>query len=84
MAIPFSSEPDCIKAGMEVERHMAGLDPELTGVLDCLAVDPDAKLSDVASETGMSLSSVKRWCPLKPEGMLRNGETNRSSRWVLL
>lgn len=85
VTIPFSFEPDYIKARKEGERRRTGLDPQLARVLDRLAADPDAKLSDVASGTGMSLSSVKKAVSrLKSEGLLRNDGTNRNSRWVVL
>ena len=50
-----------------------------------LDANPNAKLSDVAEKTGISLSSVKKMVSsLKSEGHLKNDGTNRNSRWVVL
>ena len=50
-----------------------------------LGSNPEAKLSDVAEATEMSLSAVKKAvASLKGDGFLRNEGTNRNSRWVVL
>ena len=84
VTIPFSFEPDFARARKAVE-DVSDLDEDSRKVLRYLDSNPDAKLSDVAEETGISLSSVKKIVSsLKSEGRLRNDGTNRNSRWVVL
>lgn len=84
VTIPFSFEPDFARARKTVE-DVSGLDEDSRRVLRYLDSNPDAKLSDVAEETGIGLSSVKKIVSsLKSEGRLRNDGTNRNSRWVVL
>ena len=85
VTIPFSFEPDFVKARKETDWNMSDLDDESRKVLRCLEADPEIKLADVADRTGLSLSSVKKIVSsLKSEGRLRNDGTNRNSRWVVL
>ena len=84
VTIPFSFEPDFARARKAVE-DVSDLDEDSRKVLRYLDSNPDAKLSDVAEETGIGLSSVKKIVSsLKSEGRLRNDGTNRNSRWVVL
>ena len=84
VTIPFSFEPDFARARKAVE-DVSDLDEDSRKVLRYLGSNPDAKLSDVAEETGIGLSSVKKIVSsLKSEGRLRNDGTNRNSRWVVL
>ena len=84
VTIPFSFEPDFVRARKTVE-DVSDLDENSRKVLRYLDSNPDAKLSDVAEETGIGLSSVKKIVSsLKSEGRLRNDGTNRNSRWVVL
>ena len=84
VTIPFSFEPDFARARKAVE-DVSDLDEDSRKVLRYLDSNPDAKLSDVAEETGIGLSSVKKMVSsLKSEGRLRNDGTNRNSRWVVL
>ena len=84
VTIPFSFEPDFARARKAVE-DVSDLDEDSRKVLRYLDSNPDAKLSDVAEETEISLSSVKKIVSsLKSEGRLRNDGTNRNSRWVVL
>ena len=84
VTIPFSFEPDFARTRKTVD-DVSGLDEDSRKVLRYLDSNPDAKLSDVAEETGISLSSVKKIVSsLKSEGRLRNDGTNRNSRWVVL
>ena len=84
VTIPFSFEPDFARTRKAVE-DVSDLDEDSRKVLRYLDSNPDAKLSDVAEETGIGLSSVKKIVSsLKSEGRLRNDGTNRNSRWVVL
>ena len=84
VTIPFAFEPDYVKRRRETEIHMSELDINHRKVLLCLESEPEAKLMDVANETGMSLSMVKKIVSsLKSEGLLRNDGTNRNSKWVV-
>ena len=84
VTIPFSFEPDFARTRKTVDE-VSGLDEDSRKVLHYLDSNPDAKLSDVAEETGIGLSSVKKIVSsLKSEGRLRNDGTNRNSRWVVL
>ena len=63
--------------------------PKAPGTADAikayLEANPEAKLSQAADASGMSLSSVKKVVSsLKRDGVLRNDGTNRNSRWVVL
>lgn len=85
VTIPFSFEPDYVSVRRETERSRAGLDPDSARVLAYLEANPEAKLSQAADASGMSLSSVKKVVSsLKRDGVLRNDGTNRNSRWVVL
>ena len=85
VTIPFSFEPDYVSVRRETERSRAGLDPDSARVLAYLEANPEAKLSQAADASGMSLSSVKKIVSsLKRDGFLRNDGTNRNSRWVVL
>lgn len=85
VTIPFAFEPDYVKRRRETEIHMSELDINHRKVLLCLESEPEAKLMDVANETGMSLSMVKKIVSsLKSEGLLRNDGTNRNSKWVVM
>ena len=85
VTIPFSFEPDFVKARKETDWNMSDLDDESRKVLRCLEADPEIKLAEVADRTGLGLSSVKKIVSsLKSEGRLRNDGTNRNSKWVVL
>ena len=83
VTIPFAFEPDFAKTKRTID--MDDLDENSRMILCYLDANPNAKLSDVAEKTGISLSSVKKIVSsLKRDGFLRNDGTNRNSRWVVL
>ena len=83
VTIPFAFEPDFAKTKRAID--IDGLDEDSRMILCYLDANPNAKLSDVAEKTGISLSSVKKMVSsLKSEGHLKNDGTNRNSRWVVL
>ena len=83
VTIPFAFEPDFAKTKRTID--MDDLDENSRMILCYLDANPNAKLSDVAEKTGISLSSVKKMVSsLKSEGHLKNDGTNRNSRWVVL
>ena len=60
---------------------MSGREAE---ILDYLSENREAKLPEIAEETGLNLSAVKRAVVnLKTEGLLENAGTNRNSVWVV-
>lgn len=83
VTIPFAFEPDFAKTKKAID--IDDLDEDSRIILCYLDANPNAKLSDVAEKTGISLSSVKKMVSsLKSEGHLKNDGTNRNSRWVVL
>jgi predicted HTH transcriptional regulator len=84
VTIPFAFTPKSVLVRRNNDRNRSGLSKDKREVLDYLEMNGDAKLSDVASETGISLSSVKKIVTsLKAEGLLKNEGTNRNSIWVV-
>ena len=85
VTIPFRFKPRFVEVREINDRNRMGLDPVKRGVLDYVEANPSAKLSEVASYLGITLSSVKKEVQsLKASGMLRNDGTNRNSRWVVV
>ncbi len=85
VTIPFAFEPDYVAARKETERNRMGLDQGQAAVLSYLSRNPEAKLSEAAESTGLSLSAVKKVVTeLKGKGLLVNKGTNRRSVWAVL
>ena len=83
VTIPFAFVPSWVS-----ERAWAGERVAVTGreaeVLGYLSENREAKLPEIAEETGMNLSAVKRAVVgLKAKGLLENAGTNRNSIWVI-
>lgn len=85
VTIPFAFEPDYVLARKETARNRMGLDQGQTAVLNYLSRNPEAKLSEAAESTGLSLSMVKKVVTeLKGKGLLMNKGTNRRSIWSVV
>lgn len=84
VTIPFAFTPKSVIVRRVNDRNRSGIPKEKREVLDYLEVNKNAKLSDVAAETGLTLSTVKKIVSsLKAEGLLKNDGTNRNSIWVV-
>ena len=83
MSVPFAFVPSWVS-----ERVWGGEHLEVTGreaeILDYLSGNREAKLPEIAEETGLNLSAVKRAVVnLKAKGLLENAGTNRNSVWIV-
>ena len=83
VTVPFAFVPSWVS-----ERAWGGEHLEVTGreaeILDYLSGNREAKLPEIAEETGLNLSAVKRAVVnLKAKGLLENAGTNRNSVWIV-
>ena len=85
ITMKFRFRPGFVTSRMGNLSLRNDLSDEKKAILRYLRDNPDAKLSDVANVSGLSLSYVKKAVmELKSKKMLRNDGTNRNSRWTVI
>ncbi len=85
VTIPFAFEPARVTTRKYRALAKTSLDDRERCILDCIRADGSARISEIARETALSESSVKRTISsLKKKGVLENRGNNRCSIWAVL
>jgi len=84
VSIPFAFVPSWVSGRAWGGEQGASLTSRESQILRYLAENREAKLPEIAEETGLNLSAVKRVIVnLKAKGLLENAGTNRNSVWIV-
>lgn len=83
VTIPFSYVPDAVLLRKKLEEQSTGLIESHRKVLTYLLNNPNAKLSEVATDCSLSLGGVKKIVQsLKKDGLIKRGGNKKNGRWI--
>ena len=84
VTIPFAFVPSWVSEREWGGENGAAVTSREAELLEYLSDNREAKLPEIAEETGLNLSAVKRVIVgLKAKGLLENAGTNRNSVWIV-